>query len=407
MVWKDEVQGGIGMAAHTQMDPELETLSRAIDPIAETLSKRAAAAERARKPADESIAELEATGLFSLLVPEVHGGMQRPLSSMFEPIARLGEGCPSTAWVASFYVAHSWIASLFPEEARRELFEGKPYVRAPAPFAPTGTATRVDGGYRLTGRWRWGTGVMHADWVFAAGLTKTPDDLPEARLFALRASDVRVDDTWFVSGMAATGSNDIVIEDAFVPAHRTIPFEAFRDGDTPGSRDFEDPLYRIPMPPLLAFTAALPALGAARASVRTFLAHMKRRYMAYENKHQEERPAAQMRLARAAALADAAELLLRDLGARIDASTTREAPLTTAERGTLRMTAATAVHFCKDAIELVAEAAGSSAYFLDHPLQRMLRDVTVMATHVVFDWDGTSEMYGRVLLGRKPGTVLV
>jgi 3-hydroxy-9,10-secoandrosta-1,3,5(10)-triene-9,17-dione monooxygenase len=395
------------MAGQKQQEPEVNSLAQAIDSIADALASRAAEAERARKPDDASIDELEATGLFALLVPESHGGMQRPLSELFDPIARLGEGCASTAWVASFYAAHSWIASLFPEEARRELFADKPYVRAPAPFAPTGTGTRVDGGYRLTGRWRWGTGVMHADWVFAAGLTQTTEGLPEARLFALRASDVRVDDTWFISGMAATGSNDIVIEDAFVPTHRTIPFEAFRDGDTPGARELGDPLYRIPMPPLLAFTAALPALGAARASVRTFLGHMQKRFMAYENRHQEERPPAQIRLARATALVDGAELLLRDLGARIDASTARAEPLSTAERAALRMSAATAVHFCKDAITLVAEAAGSSAYFLGHPLQRNLRDVTVLATHVVFDWDGTSEMYGRVLLGRKPGTVLV
>jgi 3-hydroxy-9,10-secoandrosta-1,3,5(10)-triene-9,17-dione monooxygenase len=207
--------------------------------------------------------------------------------------------------------------------------------------------------------------------------------------------------------MAATGSNDIVVEDAFVPAHRTISFDAFKDGSAPGSLDFADPLYRIPMPPLLAFTAALPALGASRGAVRSFQAHMQKRFMAYENKHQEERPAAQMRLARATALVESAELSLRDLGARIDASTTREAPLSRSERAAMRMRAAVAVRFCKEAVETVAEAAGSSAYFLHHPIQRALRDVTVLSTHVVFDWDGTSEMYGRVLLGRKPGTLLV
>src|SRR5690606_1913379 len=120
-------------------------------------------------------------------------------------------------------------------------------------------------------------------------------------------------------------------------------------GSAPGSRDFDDPLYRIPMPPLLAFTAALPALGAARGAVRSFQAHMQKRFMAYENKHQEERPAAQMRLARVTALVESAELSLRDLAARIDASTAREEPLSKAERAAMRMRAAIAVRFCKEA----------------------------------------------------------
>lgn len=395
------------MSARQESIPDLAACERALDSLPERLAACAKDAERARKPDDACMHALEASGLFALLVPKAHGGHEQSLSALIDPIVRLGEGCTSTAWVASFYVAHSWIASLFPAAARAEFFAARPWVRAPAPFAPTGTAKLAPGGYRLTGRWRWGTGVMHADWVFAAGLCQPEGGPPEARLFALRVADVVVEDTWHVSGMAATGSNDIVITDAFIPSHRTIAFEAFKDGDTPGARELDRPLYRIPMPPLLALTAALPALGAARGAVRAFARAMKHRYMAYENKHQEERPAAQMRLARATALVHAADLLLRDVARRIESSTEGAAPMSIDERAALRMSAATAVHFCKDTIGLVVEAAGSSACFLDHPLQRMMRDVNVLSTHVVFDWDGTSEMYGRVLIGRKPGTILV
>ncbi len=387
--------------------PSLEQCREQLLPLRERLLAGAAEAERARKPDDAALAAIEASGLFALLVPRSHGGHERSLAELVEPIAILGEGCTSTAWVASFYVAHAWIASLFPEAARREFFAERPWIRAPAPFAPTGTATVVEGGYRISGRWRWATGVMHADWVFAAALCAPPGRPPEARLFALPVGDVRVVDTWHVSGMAATGSNDLVIEDAFGPEHRTIPFEAFKDGETPGARDHAAALYRIPMPPLLSVTAALPALGAARGSVRAFQRSMKQRYMAYENKHQDERPAAQMRLARATAMVDAAALLLGDVVARIERGACSAEPMSVSERAALRMSAATAVHFCKEAVTLVADAAGSSACFLDQPVQRAQRDLHVLATHVVFDWDGTSEMYGRVLLGRKPGTVLV
>lgn len=382
-------------------------LANPIGPIADVLRARALESEKARKPDDAAIEAIEATGLFGLMVPKRHGGLERGLSDLVDPIVRLGEGCTSTAWVASFYVAHSWIAALFPARARDEFFATKPHLRAPAPFAPTGTAVEVEGGYRLKGRWRWGTGVMHAEWAFPAALVAPAGKPPEARVFALPIADVTIADTWKISGMSATGSNDLVVDDVFVPAYRTIGFEAFKDGNTPGAEELGSRLYRIPMPPLLALTAALPALGAARASVLAFERSMKQRYMAYENKHQDERPAAQMRLARASATVHVAELTLRDLARRIDASVERDAPLSLAERAGMRMSAAHAVRGCRDAIATIAEAAGSSAYFEDQPIQRMLRDVTVLATHVAFDWDGTSEMYGRVLLGRKPGTVLV
>lgn len=386
--------------------PTPASLRNALEPLVPKLRERAREAERATKPDDECMDAIEKTGLFSLLVPRSHGGMEGRLSDAFEAIAVIAEGCTSTAWVASFYVAHSWIAALLPAEARREFFAERPWIRAPAPFMPTGNAIPVEGGYRLTGSWRYATGIMHADWVFAAALCVPQGGPPEARLFALPVGDTKRKDTWHVSGMAATGSHDVVVEGAFVPTYRTIPFDAFKDGDTPGAREHGNPLYRTPMPPLLALTAALPALGAARAAVSTFEKNMKVRYSMYENKHQEERPAAQIRLARAKAFTHAAELLLRDVSQRVDRIAAESMP-TMDERAAIRMSAATAVRLCKDAVATVVEAAGSSAFYLDHPLQRIHRDLDVLASHVVFDWDGTSEMYGRVLLGRKPGTILV
>ena len=93
-------------------------------------------------------------------------------------------------------------------------------------IAPTGLAQRENGGFRLSGRWQWGTGVMHASWVIVSGFADrrarhapSPANL---RFFALPIEDVKVDDTWYVDGMVGTGSNDIVIDGAFVPAERTV-----------------------------------------------------------------------------------------------------------------------------------------------------------------------------------------
>lgn len=383
------------------------TLLDRLPGLSDLLATRAREAERQRRPHDECIAALEETGLFGLLVPAKHGGLEAGLGPLTRAIATLGEGCASTAWVASFYVAHSWIASLFTAEAREEFFADRPWVKAPASAIPAGTATSVDGGFVVEGRWRWSTGVMHADWVFVASIAKTPGGSPDPRLFAIPIGDVRVEDTWHVDGMAATGSNDVVVDKVFVPTHRSIRYAEFREGTTPGARDFGIGLYRMPMPPFLALTAALPALGAARSACHGFEDTLRKRFLAYELKMQQDKPAAHMRLGHGASLCRSAELLLDDVARRLEAAVETEGEIPLEERVALRMGAAHAVRQCKDAVRIVADGAGSGAHFLDQPLQRIARDIEVLSTHAIFDWDATTELNGRVRLGMKPSSLLV
>ena len=379
---------------------ELVARARALTPM---LAAHAAEAERLRKPVDAVIKALEEAEVFKLMVPRRYGGLELDLDTFFEVGVALGEGDASMAWVTNFYIEHNWILCQFPASFQQGLFTGRSYVLAPAMLAPSGVATREGEGYRLRGRWQWASGVMHGDWVIPGALEQTPEGKPDPRWFALPVSQVKVEDTWYVEGMSGTGSNDVVIEDVYIPAERSVSMLEMGSGHGPGSRLHDGPLYRTPMLPILTLAAAMPALGQARTAVRNFRERLAKRSLLTGIK-QVDKPAAQMRLARAQVEVRAAELLMRDTIADV---CTRRNSATIEDRARWAAQLAMAVDQCKRVIQTVIEASGAHAHFLDHPLQRALRDVNTISCHVVFDLDGRLEAFGRLLLGKDSGGALL
>jgi alkylation response protein AidB-like acyl-CoA dehydrogenase len=244
---------------------------------------------------------------------------------------------------------------------------------------------------------------MHGDWVIPAALELTPDGQPNPRWFALPVSQVKVEDTWYVDGMVGTGSNDVVIEDVYVPPERSVSILEMGSGHAPGSVLHDGPLYRTPMLPVLTLAAAMPALGQARMAVRSFRERLAQRRLLM-GMRQIDKPAAQMRLARAEVEAREAELLMHDV---VKDVCKRRNMATLEDRARWAAQLAVAVDRCKGVIQTVIEASGAHAHFLDQPIQRALRDVNTISCHIVFDLDGRLEAFGRLLLGLDPGGALL
>ncbi|MCC6917851.1 MAG: acyl-CoA dehydrogenase [Alphaproteobacteria bacterium] len=371
------------------------------------LAAHAREAEAFRHPADAAWNAIRRTGAFYHLVPRRYGGLEFGVDAFIDAMLPLGEACASTGWVAAFCVEHNWMLAQFPKEAQDEIFGASPYIIAPGVTTPPGRATRVTGGYRLTGQWKWGTGVMHADWVLAAGLVFTDGAPPAMLFFAVPIAEVSILDTWHVDGMIGTGSNDIAIRDVFVPGHRTLDMALMRDGASPGAALHDNPIYRMPMLPFLSLTAAIPALGTARAAVACFRDRLSQRPVFGSDLKQADKPAAQMRLAMADMQARTAEMLVRDVGRKVVALGEQRKAHLVDERIALRLQVAYAVDLCRSAVRLVSEASGAGAHFTDNPLQRALRDINVMASHIVYDLDAATEAHGRALIGLPPTSTLV
>ncbi|MGH6695146.1 acyl-CoA dehydrogenase family protein [Sphingopyxis sp.] len=377
---------------------------RALKPLIEA---RAADAETARRPDDEVWSALRKSGYFYMYVPRRFGGLEFDPDTYISATLPIAEGCPSTGWTACFAAEHNWLIAQYPEATQAEVWKQTPYVIAPSAASPPGTATPVNGGFRLSGRWKWGTCVMHADWVMLNALQPVDGGPPIVRMMLMPADQVEVIDSWQMAGMAATGSNDMRVEDLFVPEGYQFEVQPVRSGRGNGRSIYGAGLYGSPMLPNLCVTASIPALGAARQAIALCRQRLQAHTKLGSTTTSVEKPAAQMRLARADLLARSAERTIRASARENIAIGAIDEPAQTTERIRLRAEIAIAVQQCVEAIRTCCEAVGSSVHALDNPMQRLLRDVQVMQSHIVYDLDVATELHGRALVGLAPNSQLL
>ena len=368
------------------------------------LAARAKEAEDQRRPIDELWDELRRSGYFYMLTPKKYGGLEADIDDVIDATLPIAEGCGSTGWVAMFGLVHNRHMVAYPDDVLEELFGGGRYVIDAAATMPPGRAVKTDGGYLVSGRWRWCTCITQADWLQAVVAIEGAESGPKGGAVLIPASKVRIIDTWETVGMRATGTHDVVCEDLFVPDRHLMPALA-RDGSS--DQRFDHPIYRVPLSPLLAFTVAVPTLGVARAAVEAYRARLADHTKRGTETRQADKQAAQIRLARAQTKVATAELLIRNA--------IRENLRCAAEggdggidfRNALRAQITFAGELCRDAVLTCCEASGTSIHFLANPMQRYLRDIMVMTSHVILDMDVTMEQHGRSLLGLEPTSTLV
>jgi alkylation response protein AidB-like acyl-CoA dehydrogenase len=372
--------------------PPVEGLLERVRAVVPLVAERAFDAEQRRKPDDDVIEALEQTGVFRAFVPKRFGGYEIDLGLFVDVGVAVSEACASTGWVTTFYMEHNWLLQMFAPALQEEVFSRQAYVLAPGSVNPKdGTATPKGDGYELTGRWRFGTGIVHADWVLLSGTIATEPQGPP-RMFLVRPDAVEVRDTWYVDGMVATGSRDIVASAVYVPERYVSqrPMGAGAPAD--------DYLARIPVLPMLSLTAAIPSLGAARRAVELFRQLLAERVPFGTSKTQAQRAPSQMRLAHALAGVRAAETVLRAVARDLTAHARGGPQLSLQDQIQMRLTIAHVVRDCRGVVRDVMDGSGASVHYLDHELQRIARDVQMMGAHTVFDLDLVAEQCGRALL---------
>lgn len=376
------------------------------DEFVARLGERAAEAEGLRRLPDATVADLTATGFTELLVPTRYAGHEADFAAILDPVRRMAHGCTSSAWTIGFYTLHNWMLALFGEQAQDEAYATRPFL-APAPLAPTGRGLPAPGGVRLSGRWSWATGVMHGNWIIVAALCG-PDDGLYPALALLPMRDVTVEDVWHTDGMRATGSNDVVATDAFVPEHRLVKVTDIYAGTAPGAGLRDSPTYRWPMVPALALLAAMPALGSAERVTEIYAHRLAERMLPYEGVMQQDKPIAQAHLSGAHVRLRALRGLLADTVGQIEGIVATGDPVDKPVRAQARLAAAHIVAESRAVITELLGAGGASIHFLSSPLQRFKRDVDVLAGHVVFDYDTSRELAGALALGMKiPRTAMI
>lgn len=382
--------------------PALEEMDRAeallqgIDAMVPALRDRAESAEELRKLPEETMDGLHRSGVFRLLVPPTAGGFGLGVRTYGEAIRRLARGCASTAWTAGHLAEHAWMLARWPKRVQDEVFANHRMPMAAATGAPPGVAVEVPGGFTISGRWSFASGVMHSEWVLLVA------EAQQGRVQALvPVADLELLDVWHTSGLRGTGSNDLLAKELFVPEHRVMDWEKLSGTDNPGSRLHADALVRAPMATLLNLVAPSAALGAAEHALELFRDRLLvRKVKNTTDNRQADSALAQARYAEAYGLVAGARLLWQDAVDTLSEALGRTDPrLTDEERSSYRLALALSGESAAQAVRLMSARAGGSAHRLSHPLQRIQRDVDVLVNHPTLNLDPVLEQAGRGLLG--------
>ena len=387
---------------------KLEDVVPAARALLPATAERAEKTEIARSLLPEARRDLSDAGMFKLLQPRRWGGYELDPVALVRACAELGRGCGSTAWCVGVLAVHNWMLGLYAEEAQVDVWGDDPSVLLAASFAPTGRAERVADGIRVSGRWSFASGCDSSDWMMVGAVLPSEDAIPDLRLFLIPRSDYRIDDNWHVSGLAGTGSKDVVIEGAVVPEYRSLSLIPAMAGHSPGRELYADaPLYRVPFGTVLLYALVGPALGCARGAYDVFLERARTRQITYSVEKQAEQTPVQVLLGEATYELDAVELLWeRDLAETADfARAKRE--FTLDDRARYKRDVGLGLRACHQVVARLASASGAHGIFLSSPIQRALRDTQAMTAHAALDPVQAARTIGRVELGLDPATAII
>lgn len=359
------------------------------------------AIERDRRLPRELVDALVASGVFALGVPRAIGGFEATPAELMRAIELAATADGSTGWCVMAGITGNQVAGYMTDEAgAREVFDD-PTIPAAGIAAPQGRAIRVEGGVRVSGRWTFASGITHSAWVWAGAVVMENDKPhltahgPEIVHVCLRVPEVEIHDTWDVTGLCGTGSQDFSVSDAFVPAPRIF---ALLDP----THHRREPLYQMPPLGLYVFELAAVGLGLARCALDELTVLARDKVPTFYQEPLAHRPSAQIALARAEANLAAARTLLYatadDMWQTVSAGRTP----TPRQIASGRMAATHAVETAAAVTQAANTLAGGEAIFRRTSLQRHARDAEVI-THHFSVAPHTWEQAGRALLGLAPG----
>jgi 3-hydroxy-9,10-secoandrosta-1,3,5(10)-triene-9,17-dione monooxygenase len=404
---RDAVVNGVGTLPQrvrrdfSRVDHD-EAIRRARD-IVPLLRERAQRSEETRILLRENEQLLHETGLFRYHQPRAFGGMELSFVAVVDIVAELARGCPSTAWNVGNLGIHHWILAFYEPETQHEVWDANPDALIASSIAlAAGRARRVDGGFVVSGRWPFSSGVDNSDWNMLA-VTVVDDDgrTPvDWRLCLVPKDDYEIIDTWYAMGMVGTGSKDIAVRELFVPQRRALPLTRCRGGlEHPGAKLNASPLYRIPIVAASGHPLAAAALGAAQGAHELFVETMAKRTGTYTGAKISEFQAVQIKVARARCLIDSSRELMRQSAIELQHRAERNEVPDLETKLRFRAHTAFAVNQAREAVEALWSCYGANGIYTRDPLQRYLRDVFTINQHFSFNFDIAGAAYGLLVLG--------
>jgi alkylation response protein AidB-like acyl-CoA dehydrogenase len=368
---------------HTSGDLLAE--ARRLVPLVEA---NAVASEQGRRLAAPVVEAFREAGLFRLCVPAAYAGPEVDPLTMSEIIQTVAAADGAAGWCVMIASTTSSMSMFLPPDTARAIY-GDPAVITGGAYAPNGTGTRTDAGWSVTGRWQWGSGTQHCDWITGGSIT----DDGGFHLCFLPKSAVTFHDTWDSSGLRGTGSLDFSVDGVVVPFDRTVQPGV-------GRPTIDGPLARFPNFNLLATGVASATLGIARRALDEVTALAQGKRPLFSAKTLADSSVAQSDLAQAEAAHGAARAFLaHEVGVAWDQACRGER-VSTDQRARVRLACAHTARAAARAVDVAYELGGGSSVYATNPLQRCFRDVHTATQHLMVS-PRMFETIGKVLLGRK------
>lgn len=389
------------MSAAGFVAPQDDPLARARE-LAPRLRARADEIEAARRLPVDVHRELAAAGFYRLWAPRECGGLELPVWPVAETFEALAQADGSVAWCTFIACTSATALATLPEATARDVFAPPETTLLSGVFAPLGTAERDGDGFRVSGRWPFGSGTQNADWILAGcrllenGKPMTrPNGAPRTHMVLVPAREVEFLDTWHVSGLCGTGSTDFALHEVRVPAERVVGYLRERAPDRP--------LFRFPNFTLLALGIGMVGLGLGRAAIAELVALASAKKPAGSTRTLAERAGVQSAVAEAEAELRAARAFLRE---SVEAAWRRAAAgdaVPVELRRDLRLATTHAARSAARVTHRMYELGGATSIYKKSPLQRIFRDAHVATQHLMVA-PPTLELAGRMFVGLPTDT---
>jgi alkylation response protein AidB-like acyl-CoA dehydrogenase len=372
--------------------------ARALVPL---LARRAPAATAARMLPAETIAEYRDAGILRILQPERFGGMQGRFSLFSRIVEELTYGCASSAWVYAVLAEHQWIIAQYPEQAQIDVWGEDPLAVAASSLAPREAARRVPGGWRLSGHYPFSSGCDYAQWAIIGTFLGEKGDPRSIAYLLVKIAEVEIVDDWQVLGLLGTGSKSLVLDDVFVPEHRSVMVSDLFAGTPPGALVHPGyPVLRAPRGFLVSYSLPPVAIALGRRALDIACASLSRRVSRGVTRVAESE-VVQMAIGEAAAAIDAATLLLHTGRDYSTAEVSSGRRITEAEALRARRDMVYAQAQVGWALDRLCEIDGARWVYDNDELGAIRRDVMTILTHHAASRQAAMAPYGKMLLARR------
>lgn len=380
--------------ANTTTAADLVAAARALAPRLQALAEQT---ERERRLPAELVEAFCAAGFWRMWTPPEFGGSLVDPFTFVEVIEELARADGSAAWNALIGAGNAIIAGWLPDEAQHAIWGDDPDTITGGVYGPRGSAVAAPGGYRVNGRWAFGSGVQQCAWMVGGCFLYDGDQRrltasgqPATRIMVVPIAQVEVIDTWRVAGMRGSGSHDYAFNDLFVPEAFSFNFAE------PLLRP--EPLYRLPRFGLLASALSAACTGIARHAIEALLDLAQAKTPTGQTSLLRERAAVQADVARAEALLRSARAFRREALGEAWEGVNAGVELSQEQRARVLLAAASAATASAQAVDLMYNAGGATSIYETSPLERCFRDVHVATQHYMLG-PLSLELAGKALLG--------